>query len=98
MCLGCLLIAKVSYGYHRLRQVALAFDSVQVADSRESVIEKLGKPNYHSGACLQDLSFSRGCAQELVYSDPLAPLLPEYYVVDLSAQGRVINADHLISP
>jgi hypothetical protein len=93
--LACLFVAKIVYGNYRMRYVRRHFDSVQIGDTKEVVIAKLGKPNYHSGAWLKDLSNCPGCVEELVYSDPL---LPEYYVVDLSSKGRVIRAEHLISP
>lgn len=38
------------------------------------------------------------CATEYVYSHPLAPFLPDYYVFSFSADGRVIQAIHLVSP
>lgn len=92
-----LLTVRTLHSFSRFHAVAEHFDSVQEGQSWNDVITLLGKPNYHEGPCLQDLSGS-GCVRELVYSYPFAPLIPEYYVVDFSADSRVISADHLTSP
>jgi hypothetical protein len=92
-----LLTARTLHSFSRFHSVVERFDSVHEGQSWDNVITLLGKPNYHEGSCLQDLSGS-GCVKELVYSYPFAPLVPEYYVVDFSANDRVISADHLISP
>jgi HAMP domain-containing protein len=38
------------------------------------------------------------CAREFVYSDPLAPLIPRYYVVSFGKDGRVLSTSVLTSP
>lgn len=98
LCVLGLIVGKVWYGNYRFNYVGQHFESVQVGDSREAVVAKLGKPNYHDGSCLEDLSLSKDCASELVYSQPLAPLIPQYYVVDLSEKGQVLAASALDSP
>ncbi|HTW81473.1 MAG TPA: hypothetical protein VME23_18150 [Terracidiphilus sp.] len=92
-----LLTARTMHSFSRFHAVAERFDSVHEGQSWDSVIALLGRPNYHEGSCLQDLSGS-GCVRELVYSYPFAPLIPEYYVVDFSANDRVIWTAHLNSP
>ena len=75
------------------------FDSVQVGQSRLTVLSKLGKPNYYAGPCGR--SFTNPlptCAIEYVYGHPFSPLVPDYYVVSFSAGDRVIQADRLSSP
>ncbi len=92
-----LVSARMVYSFSRFREVGERFDRVHEGQTWNDVITLLGKPNYHEGTCLQDLSGS-GCVSELVYSHPFAPCMPEYYVIDLSADNRVISASHLISP
>jgi hypothetical protein len=92
------VISINAYASWHFRWVAHNFDRIQVGQSRESVIGILGRPNYHSGSCLEDLKLSDHCVSELVYSQAFAPIIPEYYVVDLSQDGRVIGAENLNSP
>jgi hypothetical protein len=92
-----LLTARTLHSFSRFHSVAERFDSVHEGQSWDNVVTLLGKPNYHEGSCLQDLSGS-GCVKELVYSYPFAPLVPEYYVIDFSANDRVISTAHLNSP
>jgi len=92
-----LALARTVYSFLRFNSVAAKFDSVQEGQSWDSVLVVLGKPNYHEGSCLQDLSGPR-CKKELVYSHPFAPWIPEYYVIDFSADSRVTSKVNLISP
>jgi hypothetical protein len=93
-----LLTLKVSYSFLRFHHVRRTFDQIGIGFSRERVLDKLGQPNYHSGACLDDMKLSALCDRELVYSYPFAPWVPEYYVVDFSSDGRVLDREHVISP
>src|SRR4029077_6787302 len=67
-------------------------------DSRASVIDRMGKPNYHEGKCGVIHFPDKNCAVEYVYSHPFAPFVPEYYVpayyvVSFSPEDRVIDAE-----
>ena len=64
--------------------------------SRKEVDRLLGDPNHHKGECGYLKGVSRGCVLEYVYSHPLGPLRPEYYVVEFSSGDRVISAAHLV--
>jgi len=80
-------------------KVQREFDSIQVGQSRLTVLGKLGKPNYYDGPCGR--SFTNPlptCAIEYVYGHPFSPLDPEYYVVSFSSEDRVIQADRWSSP
>jgi hypothetical protein len=90
--------AKGMYSFAKFHAVERDFAQVKLGQPSGSVIQLLGRPNYHSGACLEDLKLGQDCVNEFVYSHPFAPLVPEYYVVDFSADRKVIGADHLISP
>ena len=96
-----LLIAvslKAIYAFTRYSRVEHNFSSIQMGDSRASVVSKIGKPNYHSGPCGVIHFPSKTCASEYVYSHPFAPLVPEYYIVAFSADDRVVEADTWSSP
>jgi hypothetical protein len=98
LCTLAACVAKGTLSFRHFHIVERDFPQVQLGQSSDSVIRLLGRPNYHSGACLQDLDSSPDCVTELVYSYPFAPYIPEYYVVDFSSENRVISANHLISP
>lgn len=90
--------SQIAVAFHRYGTVEREFASVLPGGTRPSVVDALGMPN-HSGRCGTLTNFSpAGCALEYVYSHPFAPVLPEYYVVSFSADGRVIRADRLDSP
>jgi hypothetical protein len=89
---------KTIYAFTRFSHVEQQFPSVQIGDSRSSVIAKMGKPNYHSGACGVIHFPDKSCVTEYVYSHPFAPLVPEYYIVSFSKDDRVIEADPWMSP
>jgi hypothetical protein len=94
------LAVRVLIAFERFSTVERDFESIQNGQSRTSVNTKFGKPNYYSGKCgtLVEIPAVKNCAVEYVYSHPLAPLLPDYYVISFSADGRVIQADHWVSP
>ena len=71
------------------------FQSVRVGDSKQAVIGILGEPNDHDGECVEDFHPSTDCASELIYSDPYELLMGNLYVIDFSAQGRVIGMSHI---
>ena len=88
---------KLSISYERFSQVQHHFESVHSGDSPDSVRLRLGRPNYYSGKCGKIVGAKQGCAMEWVYSDPLAPISPHYYVISFSADDRVLNAAELDS-
>jgi hypothetical protein len=92
------LAVRTIYVFARFSKVERQFTSVQTGDSRDSVVTKIGKPNYHSDGCGVIHAPDKGCATEYVYSHPFAPFIPEYYIVYFSSDGRVINADRWDSP
>jgi outer membrane protein assembly factor BamE (lipoprotein component of BamABCDE complex) len=91
--------ARFSYSYLRFHAVGSRFHHIKVGETRQQVRKTLGKPNHHDGPCNSDITTPvKGCEWEYVYSFPLAPLIPEYYVVAFSKDDRVLEAAHLTSP
>jgi hypothetical protein len=84
--------------FHRFGVVQRRFSSIQPLQSHDFVIAQLGKPNYHQGSCGVILAPLPNCNSELVYSHPLAPLMPEYYIVSFSSDDRVIGTNYTTSP
>lgn len=98
LCVLLFLAGRFIWVSWRFHETEKNFDRVSEGMSISDVLKILGKPTYHEGDCLQDLKVSSNCAKEFVYGPFLAPLNPEYYVVDFSSDGHVISATHLMSP
>jgi hypothetical protein len=90
--------ARFSYSYLRFTTVGSRIHRVKPGTPRQQVLDILGSPNFHDGPCGKIIPARRGCATEFVYSHPLAPLIPDYYIVAFSKEGRVIDAEHHSSP
>jgi hypothetical protein len=86
------LSVRTVVAFARFSRVKREFVSVQNGESRASVITKLGKPNYYAGAGGVIHIPDKNCAAEYVYSNPFAPLVPDYYIVSFSSDDRVIEA------
>lgn len=86
------LAAKTVIVFRRYRKAERLFGSVQIGEARASVIGKMGRPHYHAGKCGVIHIPDKACAVEYVYSHPLAPIVPEYYIVSFSRDDRVIEA------
>ena len=98
LCVLLVIAAKTVIAFGRYAKAERSFASVQIGDSRASVIGRMGKPNYHEGKCGVIHFPDKNCALEYVYSHPFAPLIPEYYIVSFSPEDRVIEADEWDSP
>ena len=97
-CLLLLLAARIVVAFLRYSKAERYFASVQVGETRASVIARMGNPNYHAGKCGVIHLPSKECAAEYVYSHPFAPLVPEYKIVSFSRDDRVIETDEWDSP
>jgi hypothetical protein len=91
-------LARMGYAFARYAMVERRFISIQAGDTLDSVKDKLGRPNYYQGKCGVIHIPARNCAEEFVYSHPLAPIIPEYHIVSFSSDGRVIEAEDWNSP
>ena len=98
LCLLLALAIKTVIAFGRYAKSERSFASVQIGDSRVSVIGRMGKPNYYEGKCGVIHFPDKNCTLEYVYSHPFAPLVPEYYIVSFSPEDRVIEADAWSSP
>ena len=98
LCVLLALAIKTVIAFGRYAKAERSFASVQMGDTRASVIGRMGKPNYHAGKCGVIHLPDKNCAMEYVYSHPFAPLVPEYYIVSFSPEDRVIEADEWDSP
>jgi len=94
--------ARVSWRIHRAygrwHEVQSEFHSVEIGQSRLTVISKLGHPNYHAGPCGEMTKPLPACALEYIYGDPVSPLFPQYYIVSFSADDKVIKKTSVASP
>jgi hypothetical protein len=96
------LVVRTVFAFTRYWKVERGFASVHVGEPRAAVITKIGRPNYHAGKCgvihSPDKKHEKNCALEYVYSHSFAPFIPIYYIVSLSSDDHVIEADLWGSP
>jgi hypothetical protein len=98
LCVLLVIASKTVAAFGLYAKAQKSFASVQIGDSRASVIGRMGKPNYHEGKCGVIHFPDKNCAIEYVYSHPFAPLVPKYYIVSFSPEDRVVEADEWDSP
>ena len=100
LCGFLLLVAglRIAISFVRFSKVERKFASIQVGQSRQEIISRLGKPHYYSGRCGVIADPLKTCTLEYVYGHPFAPLIPDYYIVSFSSDERVIQADRYSSP
>ena len=96
--IGALVCALILSPILRVRFLESAFKKVRVNDSRGSVLETMGRP-WRDDGCGDFLGGkSPGCAEEFVYANPVAPYVPEYWIVSFDTSGRVIDRYYTTSP
>jgi hypothetical protein len=83
-------------------RIASGFDSIMVGMSDEHAIELLGKPNRRARCGTDDyydfVDAKPGSADCLFYASSLAPLIPQYHVLFLGPDNRVIDKYVYSSP
>ena len=89
---------RLAIAFNRFSRVERQFASVEMGQSRNAVLAKLVRPNYHEGSCGVIHFPDKNCATEYVYAHPFAPWIPEYYIVAFSSDDRVIEANKWTSP
>ena len=93
-----ILLVREGLSYYQFNEVTHHFDSVQRGSLRTAVEQELGKPNYHLGKCGKIVDAPKECTTEYVYASPLAPWVPEYYIVWFSPNDEVIGTFYTTSP
>ena len=91
-------LTRMVVAFVRYEIVERRFSLIQVGDTRDSVMARLGRPNYYRGKCGVIHVPDANCSEEFVYSHPFAPIIPEYHIVGFSTDGHVIEADDWNSP
>ena len=83
-----------AWGFWHDRGLPDRFARIQLGMDRKSVETLLGRPRWE-GACSGQVDYlpRDGCSTELGYSSAFAPIRPEYYIVQLDRNGRVIEAE-----
>lgn len=72
------------------RHTEKAFASIHMGDSKVQVIHVMGEPR-HTSVCSSLPKPPEGCIQELLYAHPLAPVVPEYWIIRFGAAGNVLQ-------
>ncbi|WP_419803919.1 hypothetical protein [Terriglobus sp.] len=89
-----LLFAGLFFGaLIRSRAWGKHFTAIQRGDSRGSVLERAGSPARNM-ACAALPEPPDGCQTVLVYPGPLSAVMPEFWLIPLNANGRVLRVLH----
>jgi hypothetical protein len=100
-CLVVMVAGIVAFACLRNSSLSEAFDSVNVGDSEQQVVARMGKPSWSERSCGKDFGqpgLPSGCAHEFLYRNSFAPLVPEYWSVSFDKEGRVIGKSDYVSP
>ena len=82
----------------RVCRIERSLEQVRVGDDSAEVHRLLGRP-WKDEACGAIFGGQPvGCVQEFVYAHPYAPYAPEYWIVYLDANRKVLDKAHLVSP
>jgi hypothetical protein len=76
------------------------FERVAVGDSRERVVQLMGRPRSveKCGEPFGNPGGKPGCMEDYLYASPWAPLFPEYWSVSFDQNGHVVETYHYVSP
>lgn len=93
-----LFLCALTFGtLMRSRAIEHKFARVHVAQQRAQVLQIMGTPAKEQ-SCGPGVQQSPRCATELLYAHPLAPVVPEYWIVSLDADGKVVALIHTTTP
>jgi hypothetical protein len=86
----------------RDNQLSAGFDKIAAGATEQEVLQKLGRPERveKCGEFFGPLpkEEAEDCSREYLYASPLAPLLPQYYVVRFDAKNHVRSTTHTRLP
>jgi hypothetical protein len=92
------VISLIAWPVIRVHHLEDSFSNVQENDTKDLVLKRMGNP-WKDEECGKYIGGQpTGCTEELTYAHPYAPYVPEYWIIDLNSDHRVINHVRLISP
>ena len=84
-----LLLTSITFGtLISARHREKAFVTLHPGDARAEVVQRMGSAR-QTGPCTDLPRPKPGCATELLFAHPLAPVVPEYWIVRLDSTDRV---------
>jgi hypothetical protein len=93
-----LILTVICWRAYRLHEIRSGFAQVQLSDSKQQVIKKMGRPKRIEKCGAYFATAMPGCVDEYVYADQWAPALPEYWILSFGSNGTVIGSNRLASP
>lgn len=93
------LVGYFLWGHVRNLSLSRHFARVQIGMTDREVSDIMGEPSW-SGSCRGFISYGgdQRCNTELGYRNAFAPLAPQYWVIELGPDNKVISADVIVSP
>jgi hypothetical protein len=84
---------------YRKQKMGDAFERAAVGETEPDLIRQLGAP-WKTAACGDTFGgdVPQGCAKEILYASPFAPVLPEYWAFRYNRDGQLLDKYHYVSP
>ena len=88
----------IAWFFYWPRRYDAGLATIKVGDERKLVLQIMGRPWQDEGCGIYLQGAAPGCAEQLYYANPLAPLVPKYWIVELDSSKHVINTVTVTSP
>jgi len=92
-------VVLAGWTLHRQHVIEAASERTALGSQEGAVTAQLGSP-WRATACGATFggTFRNGCARELLYASPFAPLIPKYWAFRFDQEGRLIDKYRYVSP
>lgn len=87
------------WGEYRLHRLQATFDRIVIGTSEQELVGQVGLP-WRKAGCGRIFGGDAipGCAIEVLYASPFAPLSPEYWAFQFNSNNQLIGKDRYFSP
>jgi hypothetical protein len=94
-----ILIFVAAWAWFKQRKIKAAFAQAAAYTTETDVLSALGNP-WRDSKCGEVFGGSSlsGCAREIIYKSPLAPVVPEYWSFSFDSKGKLLDKYHYVSP
>ena len=87
------------WGEYRMHRLQATFDRIAIGASEPELVGRLGNP-WRKAGCGRTFGGDAvpGCANEVLYASPFAPLSPEYWAFQFNSDNQLIGKYRYVSP
>ena len=93
------IVAVTGWIANRRRKLRATFDKLPLGVQKSEVIRELGKP-WKVAKCGETFGGGSppGCAEEVIYSAPFGPRVPQYWSFQFDGEGKLVSKWQDLSP